>query len=196
MRGMYTATQLTFNRGRQITVTLLLPADISSELTEYFRARRYPRAALFHNLVSTYSLRLVRNKPLTHNVPRTRYQPAGLTLVRTNMKLDWEVWARLQTLARGMGVSACLLAVYLIRLELDGARHPSGPGRGVPTRRRIVPAHNRKVVLRASLAVEMTRPTVIRRIVLSQRARDARIARMMRLVKANQRNWGRATPEA
>jgi len=192
---MYAASQLIASRGQQITVTLLLPAELSSELSAYFRARRYPRAALIHNLVAGFALHLVRQRPLAHDVPRTRYQQVGLKLVRTNMKVDWEVWGRLQILARGMGVSACLLAVYLIKLELHGAAQGVQIEKGVPTRRYVGPAHNRKVTLRTSLTAEMTRSILIRRIVLRQAPRDPHTARMMRLVKANQRNWARTEPK-
>ncbi len=134
------------------------------------------------NLVQAFSLHMVKGLHVKGQSPRTRYQSAGLDLERFNLRLSWITWARLQGLGRGLGVSACMLATYLIRLEL----HQTA---GVPTKRLIVPAYNRKVTLRTTISTEMTRPSFSRKLVLRQTHRDAHVAHMMRLVREEQRQW-------
>lgn len=194
---MYAAITHEIKTGPSITVTLLLAPQMHDQLVRFFKPRPMTCATFLGNLVQSYAFHLVRDKPLLSGRVRTRYQPPGQGLLRFNMKVDWHTWAKLQTLARGLGISVCLLAVYLISLEFPDQDAPSDPKGAVPTLKRIiVPGYNRKVTVRAGIVVEMTRPGFIRRINIRQGARDRHMAHMMRLVRANQRNWLRGNAPA
>lgn len=186
---MYAVSRYEIKGGPSLTVTLLLPRDLHEELTSFFRPRQITRGAYLRNLVQAYAFHLVRDRPVISRSVRTRYQPPNLDLVRFNLKVDWNTWVKLQTLARGLGISVCMLAVYLVRLQFPEISDQATTKGVVPTLRRIVGGYNRKVTLRAAFAIEMTRPAFMRRVNIRQGARDPHIARMMRLVRANRKNW-------
>jgi len=116
--------------------------------------------------------------------PRTRYQPVGLGLLRVNIKVDSDTWARIQIIARGLGVSACVVVDSM--LCMDGALSPN---RGVPTKRWMLGRANVRISLRVSWEVEMTRNTMTRTIYLGACIRDRALARKRTAVRAHQRKW-------
>lgn len=159
------------------TVTLLLSEAMLKAFLRSLRARGMTRSVLFRNVLEEYSAVVCRKAPASL-VPRTRYQHQGQRLQRVNMKMDWEVWARLQALARGLGVSCCLLAVWLLELHLDAS------GRG-----RIVSEPNRSVRTHCFFSMDMIRPRFRRRITLRKYVTDLRWERSLRMVRESQRRW-------
>ena len=105
-------------------MTLLLAADTLEHL-QRLGAGGGSRRAILRHLVHVHAIAAARMPRNT--APRTLYQSAE-NLVRLNIKVGVLTWARIQILARGLGVSACY-AVDLI-LRLDAGLMPKG---GVPT---------------------------------------------------------------
>jgi hypothetical protein len=130
-------------------VTILLCPDVLAHFQGYVAASGAPRGAILRNLVRLFGVKVARCERNTS--ARTRYQTARQGLVRYNLKVDADTWARIQVMARGLGVSACMVVDQLLRM------HAGPSSGGVPTSRHIVPRPNIRVTLRVCWEIEMTK---------------------------------------
>jgi len=118
--------------GHRLPVCSLL---LSPSLIETFRSNARIRglewrAYLVSLLTHTESL---VNQPDTMNEgPLTKYQNTGQGLRKVNVRMDWNHWVQFTILARGLGVSNCLLIAHLIALD-TALRTAVEKGAAVPT---------------------------------------------------------------
>jgi hypothetical protein len=164
-------------------VTILLCPDVLAHFQGYVAASGAPRGAILRNLVRLFGVKVARCERNTS--ARTRYQTARQGLVRYNLKVDADTWARIQVMARGLGVSACMVVDQLLRM------HAGPSSGGVPTSRHIVPRPNIRVTLRVCWEIEMTKSSMSRRMHLGQYVRDRVVARRAAAVRAYQKAWAR-----
>lgn len=179
----FTSAQTSIRPAGTTTVTLLLRANHMAHFGRSTLGGKTRQGIVLYNLLRAHGA-AVASGPRSES-PRTRYQPVGLGLVRVNVKVDAVTWARIQIIARGLGVSACVVVNSL--LAMDAAPGPNG---GVPTKRMTTRA-NTRIRLRVSWEIEMTRSNMIRAIYLGMSTRDREKARKQAAVRAHQRAWGK-----
>ena len=107
--------------GRTVS-TLLIPLDYCLLLKAEQKRLNCNLNGYLRYLVEKYRYGLTEERyPYNRNM-KTRYQGPGLNLEPRNFRPDNELWAEFDVLARGRGLSKCLLFVWLLKLELQGPR--------------------------------------------------------------------------
>lgn len=165
-----------------VSVTLLLrSADLEAFLTAV-RRRGIAQGTYLRQLVEEHTLLTFQNRQLQHDRARTCYQPAHRDYIRHNLKVSWRVWAALQALARGLGVSTCCLVAILI--AVDNSRWG-----GVPTGR-VIPEFNTVHRLVFKFEVRLTEPHFRRTLQYERTPRNRRMPAFLmvrRLIERRQR---------
>lgn len=165
-----------------VTVTLLLPPHELEALLTTVRRRGITRGTYLRQLVEDHALLTFQNRQLVHDRARTCYQPAGGRYVRHNVKVAWQVWAALQAISRGLGISTCCLVAILASID----RRPGG----VPTSGRILPRFNTLHMLRMTFEVRLTEPHFRRILEYERIPRNRRMAAFLmvrRLISRRER---------
>ncbi len=151
-----------------VSATLLLrPNDLETFLTTT-RRRGITRGTYLRQLVEDHTLLTFQHRRMLHDRARTCYQPAGQGYIRHNLKVSWRVWAALQALARGLGISTCCLVAILIAVD-------NSPTGGVPTGR-VIPEFNTIHRLVAKFEVNLTEPLFRRTLQYERTPRNRRMA--------------------
>lgn len=159
-----------------ITATLLLERELQARWAAFLKQRSMTRAVHLRSLIEDYSLQVIGEKEFMHNRARACYQATGPAYARQNIKVNWNIWSTLQTLARGVGLSTCHLVALLLELALHSKTE------GVPTNRRVLPRHNTIHRLTVRLELELTKPYLRRSMKYERVPRNARIAKTMALL--------------
>ena len=137
-----------------ITITLLLQEQQLEALLVKTRRGAFSQGTYLRHLVENYTLMMFQNRRLAHDRARLCYQPPRGDYVRHNIKVNWEIWARLQAIARGLGLSTCCLVAILMALDLSARG-------GVPTGR-LVPSASILDTLASRISVDLHRPVLTR----------------------------------
>ncbi len=100
--------------------SLLIPIEIADELKTLLAEHGWGLGRFVRRLVRKY-----RGLCLEHGLPqmggvKRRYQAAGTCPRKVSFRVENEVWIELGLIAAFLGVSRCLLFVWLARLELTG----------------------------------------------------------------------------
>lgn len=151
-----------------VTATLLLRSRDLEVFRSAVRNRKTTQGVYLRQLVEDHSLLAFQQRRLLHDRARTCYQPAGKGYVRHNLKVDWRVWAALQALARGLGISTCCLIAILIAVD-------NSPMGGVPTGR-VIPEFNVVHRLVVKVEVNLTEPYFRRTLQYERTHRNRRLA--------------------
>ena len=151
----------------QITITILLQEQQLEAMLMKTRRGAFSQGTYLRHLVENYTLMMFQNRRLAHDRARLCYQPPRGDYVRHNIKVNWEIWARLQAIARGLGLSTCCLVAILMAVALSARG-------GVPTGR-LVPTANRMDTLALSISVDLHRPVLKRVLELERTLRNPRL---------------------
>lgn len=151
-----------------VTITLLLEDRQLQQMLRKTRAGAFSQGTYLRHLVENYTLMMFQNRRLSHDRARICYQPNRGDYVRHNIKVNWEIWARLQAIARGLGLSTCCLVAILMVQDLSSRA-------GVPTGR-LVPTFNRMDALLVSIEVDLHRPFLRRVLQYDRTPRNPRLA--------------------
>lgn len=172
-----------------ITITVLLCPEQLTYLQTTARALATSRGVILRNLVLRFGIAASRGQKSQSS--RTSYQTAGQGLLRYNLKIETEAWARIQMIARGLGVSACVVVDRLLRMDADPSLVPGGD----PTAggKALLPRRNIRVILGVCWEIEMTENSMSRRLRFGQYFRDREFARKSAAVRANQKAWCRGS---
>lgn len=100
--------------------SLLIPPEIADDLERLLAELEWSLGRFLRRLVRKYrGLCLEHGLPQMGGVKRC-YQAAGTGPRKVSFRVENEVWVELGLLAAYLGMSRCLLFVWLVRLELTG----------------------------------------------------------------------------
>jgi len=111
--------------------TVLLNPGLRKIFYENARLRRVSASHYVASLLA-YGELLVNEIKSLNEGPLTKYQERAQGLQRLNVRVCWNHWVQFTILARGLGVSNCLLVAYLIALDSERIKS-AGRDMGVPT---------------------------------------------------------------
>lgn len=156
---------------RSVSVTLLLDKTLHTMWLAHLARRNLGHGVHLRILMENYVARAIGEAAFTHDRARNCYQPKRPDYVRHGVKVNWDTWAALQALARGLGLSTCHLIAILIELDVTCA------GVGVPTDA-VIPRFNTVHRLTVLFELELTRPFMRRAARYHQTHRNHRLAQM------------------
>lgn len=110
--------------------TLLIPAQYIADMEERLSHRKGGLGRYVRHLVRRYRpVCLQYGFPQAGGLKRS-YQRPGVSLQKKSCRVDAETWAELGQIAAFLGMSRCLLFVWLLKLDLTGGYDTFA---GVPT---------------------------------------------------------------
>jgi len=151
-----------------VSATLLLRSRDLETFMAVVRRRGITQGTYLRQLIENHTLLTFQHRRLLHDRARTCYQPAGNGYIRHNLKVAWRVWAALQALARGLGISTCCLVAILVAVD-------NSPTGGVPTGR-VIPEFNTNHRLVTKFEVNLTEPYFRRTLQYERVHRNRRMA--------------------
>lgn len=163
-------------RLRSVSVTLLLDQTLHTLWLAHLAREKLGPGVHLRMLLENYVRRAVRETVFMHDRARSCYQPKGPDYVRHAVKLNWDTWAGLQALARGLGLSTCHLVSILIELDVMHKRV------GVPTDR-VFPQFNTVHRLTVVFDLELTRPYLRRWTAYEKHHRNPGLAEAQKQVR-------------
>lgn len=152
-----------------VTATLLLRHHELEAFLTTIRQRGITKGTYLRQLVEDHTLLTFQDRQLVHDRARTCYQPSGGHYIRHNVKVAWQVWAALQAISRGLGISTCCLIAILASVDRAGRG-------GVPTSGRVLPRFNTLHFLRMTFEVRLTEPHFRRILEYERVPRNRRMA--------------------
>lgn len=169
---MHLKTEKSFTAGsRLVVVSLLLSEGLHRRWTSHLKNTGLHYCVHLRLLLENEAISTAGSQHFCHDRARARYQPAAAGYVRHNVKVNWHIWAALQTLARGLGLSTCHLVALLIEKDLTS---PVGD----PTMRAVLEFNTiHRLTMRITL--ELGRPFMRRKLEYRRMPRDRRMAQFL-----------------